>query len=101
MTVLDTGSVDGTRELLASLVAEGLPIDLRDDDDPDYQQARRTTAMMRDAVARHAADWVLPLDADEFPRGLERDALPLDASRPIRIPWMTYVPTASDDAADP
>src|SRR4029079_430968 len=61
MIVLDTGSTDGTREVLAALADEGLEIDLRDDHDPDYLQSKRMTAMMHEAALKRGADWVVPL----------------------------------------
>lgn len=106
MIVLDTGSTDGTRDVLASLRAAGLPVDVRDDGDPDYLQARRMTAMMVDAVERHRADWVMPLDADEFPRPFDRARLEASVGdgvtgTPRQMRWETYVPTPTDHATEP
>ena len=65
--------------------------------------SRRMTHLMRDhAVARHGADWVVPLDADEFlvvPEGapLIRHEAPPD--RVLSLAWRTYVPHEGDDPA--
>lgn len=70
IVVVDNGSTDGTWELLQAL-SKRLPIVLDRDDGP-YRQAE----LVNDAVRRAAADgadWVVPIDADEFfvaPRGL-------------------------------
>lgn len=61
--VIDNGSTDGTLELVAGL-AEDLPIQLASEIGPMYQ-ADRVTRMARLATLQ-GADWVLPIDADEF-----------------------------------
>jgi hypothetical protein len=61
--VLDNGSRDGTLELLLDLAGE-LPLQLTVEDGSQYQSAR-TTRMARYAT-QQGADWVLPIDADEF-----------------------------------
>jgi hypothetical protein len=70
VVVVDNGSTDGTWEALQAL-ARRLPIDLERDEGP-YRQAEMVNAAVRRA-ARDGADWVMPLDSDEFfvaPRGL-------------------------------
>ena len=64
--VLDDGSTDGTYEVLQALRAEGLPLVLIRDPAVGYEQGRYMTRLLRLAVRQHGADWVLPLDADEF-----------------------------------
>jgi hypothetical protein len=61
--VLDNGSSDGTLELLVDLAGE-LPLQLTVEDGSQYQSGR-TTRMARYAT-QQGADWVLPIDADEF-----------------------------------
>ena len=61
--VIDNGSTDGTIEVVSEL-AEDLPILLASEVGPMYQ-SDRVTRMARFAV-RRGADWVLPIDADEF-----------------------------------
>jgi glycosyltransferase involved in cell wall biosynthesis len=57
--VADNGSVDGTRDILASL-----DVELVDDPERGYYQSRKMTALA--AQARAAGhDWVVPFDADE------------------------------------
>jgi hypothetical protein len=52
---------------LGSLKNEGLPLDILQDPTPGKYLSRRMTRLMREqAIGRYSADWVLPLDADEF-----------------------------------
>ena len=61
--VVDNGSTDGTLELVDSL-ADEMPIQLASEVGHMYQEDR-VTRMARLAVIQ-GADWVLPIDADEF-----------------------------------
>ena len=61
--VVDNGSTDGTFELLVEL-ADELPLQLASEAGHVYQSGR-VTRMARFA-AQQGADWVLPIDADEF-----------------------------------
>ncbi len=61
--VLDNGSTDGTLELVAEL-ARDLPIQLSSEVGPIYQSDRMTR--LARLATLEGADWVLPIDADEF-----------------------------------
>ncbi len=63
LLVLDNGSTDGTTRELGAL-AQRLPIDVTVDPGP-YRQAEMVTALTEDA-GRRGADWVMPIDIDEF-----------------------------------
>lgn len=101
LLVEDNGSTDGTLEILEELARRNPSVSLRRSDGGTWQQAERMTALMREAALEFHADWVLPLDADEFlaqsPEGLRallqeaRDSL-------LHVPWRTYAPTGEDDA---
>lgn len=102
LVVLDNGSTDGTRQLLQQLIDEGLPLEVVDDPTAGNYQWRRMTHLMRaHAIQKHAADWIVPLDVDEF---LTVDDLPdflnqeTRGNHPIGISWRTYVPAAEDDS---
>src|SRR5213592_4254980 len=66
----DTGSDDGTIEILESYAREGL-LHVIHDSDPEFLQTEVVTQMARLAATGFAADWVINSDADEFwcPRG--------------------------------
>ena len=101
LVVLDNNSSDRTRDILASLMAEGLPLILLDDPDPTYAQSRKTTALLYAVARTMSPRWIIPLDADEFllPSGgadlvssldrIEKDTIGL-------LYWRTYVPTGHD-----
>lgn len=102
MVVLDNGSTDSTLDILHRLEKERLPLDVVVDRSLGKFQSRRMTWLMREhAVRRCRADWVLPLDADEFV-SLPEDGqlIPPDAegSRPLELSWRAYVPHATDGA---
>lgn len=105
MIIIDNGSTDDTPAILASLRDTGLPLDLRSDPMPVHHQSKALTALLREAAALDA-DWILPLDADEFlavPGSTTLDdaldAAPRDAV--TLLPWKTYVPRPGDDASEP
>jgi hypothetical protein len=64
--ILDHESTDDTRGILEALEREGLALRVVGDSDPTSGQSARLTRLMRLAVAEEGADWVIPLDADEF-----------------------------------
>lgn len=103
LTVIDHGSVDGTGEILAALVAEGLPLTVERDTSLAQRQPEVLTRAARAAFAADA-DIVVPLDADEFLRVSTRPAferlmggLPDDADG--LLAWQTYVPDLASPAA--
>ncbi len=102
VVVLDHASADGTRDVLTSLRSEGLPISIIEESSPAKRQGEWMTRLLHDhALDRHAADWVLPLDADEFVQP-DRDGLIADANdsdRPIGLQMKTYIPTPDADLA--
>jgi hypothetical protein len=99
---IDDGSTDGTLDVLRALAARGLPIDVAEESSIGYWQRERMTRLMREAALRHGADWVIPLDADEFLAWSDADRLALHAAgnAPFSLPWRTYVPTQADDRAE-
>ena len=73
---LDNGSTDGTATVLARLAAR-VPLSWTADPG-DFRQPEFATGLAKEA-ARAGADWVLPLDADEFwlaPGGLHASLAP-------------------------
>jgi hypothetical protein len=105
LLVIDHRSDDGTRDILAALARDGLPLALTLDDDPAQRQPENITRLAREAFAQ-GADCVLPLDADEFLKIPDRAAfertlssLPPDVCAALE--WQTYVPEPCADAAHP
>jgi hypothetical protein len=97
MAIIDHGSIDGTLEILTALARERLPLVLIKSATPGYLQEQITTATARDVFRQTGADFVMPLDADEFVKIRSRD----EFDRALRaIPprmnglmhWLTYVP---------
>jgi hypothetical protein len=78
----DHASSDGSTEILAAAAAR-MPLAVLRFAQRPYAQSRIVTALAREAFAR-GADWVFPLDADEFPMVAGRDdlaaRLPSDAA---------------------
>jgi glycosyl transferase family 2 len=66
LIILDDGSTDGTLDVLKSLRAAGLPLVLLREPAVGYEQSDYMTKLLRMAVSQFGADWVAPLDADEF-----------------------------------
>lgn len=64
--ILDDGSNDGTFDALRKLRAEALPLVVVKEPTVGYEQSRYMTRLMQMAVHQFGADWVAPLDADEF-----------------------------------
>jgi len=63
--VMDNGSTDGTREMLATLTNE-FDIHIIDQPEQNYQQREWMTKLAFEARDRLGADWVVSNDADEF-----------------------------------
>lgn len=96
LLVVDHGSTDGTREILAALQAEGLPLWIAETRALANKQAQVLTQAMRDLVRREGADVALALDADEFlradRRGLEGALSGLRPDGVGTLRWLTHLP---------
>jgi len=99
--VVDNASQDGTAEILAALVDEGLPLSLLPDPTLEYRQAEIMTYLTRAGIRGYGLDRLFLLDADEFLHVRSRDALEgvlaeFHSAEHLRMPWSAYVP--EDDA---
>lgn len=67
--VVDNGSTDGTRDILAALSDE-LPLEVGDDRMVAYEQSAKMT-YLADIARESGARWIVPFDADELWFGTE------------------------------
>ncbi|MFH0770371.1 MAG: glycosyltransferase family 2 protein [Candidatus Peregrinibacteria bacterium] len=105
MSILLHKSTDATASILFRLRAEGLALTITATEEPYHRQGERMTTLMRETVNRFAPQWILPLDADEFPCSSGK-AFPdilktLPRDRVTLLPWRTSIPTPDDDPAVP
>ncbi len=102
MLMIDHASADATPAILERLRQEGLPVEITRSDAAGFVQGAMTTEAMQHAA--RDADWIVPLDADEFlhaPGGDVHSVLQrCSEDAVVRFPWRTYVPRAADDAAE-
>lgn len=104
MVVLENRSSDKSRQILARLACEGLPLIFLDDPEIAHKQSEKLTGLIKRAASIFNPDWVIPLDADEFLNPNEGETLEsiladLPEDSVGQMEWRTYVPTASDHSA--
>jgi len=105
LVLIDDGSVDGTREILLSLEAEGLNlVTLEWDGSAGLEQSRKLSELLLVLASRMKFDWIFPVDADEAIDCESRAALEKALQKVApgcvgTLPWRTYIPTVADDWA--
>lgn len=103
--IFDHASTDGTREILFALQQEGLALSLFTDDALLNLQQHRSNHLARLAALEHAADWIVPLDADEFltvpDRAAFEAALAPNPTAPCALPLLDYGLSDADDPTEP
>jgi hypothetical protein len=101
MLIVSHCPVDGTARILDKLAAEGLPIHIVSDDVPELRHVATLRELIGRAISERAADWVVPLDTDEFLDAADRSALgeTLGKAGPTHLwlPWVNHVPTVFDN----
>jgi len=105
MIIIDHLSIDDTLTILNHLKAEGAPVEIVKNTRQEFLQAEASTAQMRRAAQEFGADWVLPLDADEFLTSDEDPSVrplldKLSPDQVYQVPWRNYVPRAEDELND-
>lgn len=103
--VFDHDSTDGTRQILAALVKEGLPLTIYSGDHVANLQEARSNHLARLGFSEFGADWVLPLDADEILVAASRVALEAafaaaPAEMPVSVLLRNYSPCTEDDTTE-
>ena len=106
LAIVDHGSYDATLSILDRLVRERLPLVVYENDMPGYLQEHITTSAVRRTLADKAADFVFPLDADEFLKvpsraELERGLRAIPPRMHGLLRWLTYVPRFDGRDPDP
>ena len=102
MIIINHRSVDSTSKILDALIAEGLSISVLKNNSLRQPQGSALNMALKKAVNEFDADWVLPLDADEFicsngGGNISEIISGFSGKTIINIPWRTYVPLASDN----
>ena len=108
MVVVLHRSVDGTAEICHALEAEGLPIQIERSRFTGFNQGAELTYAAKTLFAHTApelrADYVVPLDADEFLKMPSSDylyralpAVPVSSYAAVR--WQNYFPMHAEDLA--
>jgi hypothetical protein len=104
LIIMDNGSADGTRDVLADL-AKTLPLKVIDDPDRAYYQARKMTNLARMAAENNTDElWIIPFDADELwncwddPHKPIREMLAGLSSQIVQAALFDYRATAIDPA---
>jgi hypothetical protein len=105
MIIVNHRSMDSSAEILKNLARESAKLELVEETALEQPQGRVLTTMMKRAARDYAADWIVPLDADEFiiaPGGSKvREVLSgLPGDRVVHMPWRTYVPLPTDNWAE-
>ena len=106
LAIVDHGSYDATLAILDRLARERLPLVVYENDMPGYLQEHITTSAVRRTLSELGADFVFPLDADEFLKvpsrvELERGLRAIPPGMHGLLRWLTYVPRFDAPEADP
>lgn len=104
LVIHDDGSTDGTLEMLRALQVEGLPLEVLREPVVGYEQSRSMTRLLQIGADR-LADWVVPLDADEFVEPADASTLAeiLGAREPqlFTISWANFAWSGDEDDLEP
>jgi len=97
LAIVDHHSADATMAIVNALAREGLPLLMLASDAVGYAQQEVTSAAVRHTFAATGADFVFPLDADEFVKTpsrahLTRALAALPPGGHGVMTWHTYMP---------
>ncbi len=100
LVVIDNSSNDQTQATIKAMCTEYPDrLFLRQDSSVGYPQQQILNDLITDLASDNGIVCFVPLDADELiraDRDLFRETL-LNEERPIRFPWVTFVPTPDDE----
>ncbi|SCY05106.1 Glycosyl transferase family 2 [Lachnospiraceae bacterium XBB2008] len=108
--IIDNSSTDRTREILASLMSEGISIEIIDDDSVSPYQKDRVNHAIKYVLDKYNPLFILPLDDDEIicsednsinARDLKSHIESLDCNNLYYLNWRNYIPTEEDDLKQP
>ena len=105
LVIVDHGSADDTVRILLALAKERLPVTVLANAMPGYAQVEITTIAVRHAFATTPADFVFPLDADEFIKApsrteMERALAAIPPRTHALMTWHTYLPDFETPSAN-
>ena len=102
--ICNHNSSDRTVEIVNALAQEGFSIHMSHSTAPGYPQEQITHDLIQRAIA-DGAEWIMPLDADEFPAcetGSVRDTiLSLDADVEWRYLWRNFFLSPTETRIEP
>ncbi len=98
--ILDHRSSDQTATIVKALQSSGYPVKYvqLENSSGDYKQAETTTAYVQQVARDVDCDYIMPIDADEFPYFKSHQKIEVVLSAAMRdcgyclIPWVTYCP---------
>ena len=105
LIVCDHQSTDRTRAILGQLQREGLPITIHTEYRAEYRQSEVMSALLEEAAVQQHADYILPLDVDEFlipeqPGTCRALIEKLSPDHVYGIHWRRYVPAEPGQHAE-
>ena len=99
--ILDNGSTDNTNLILNLLKNEGYDIEVLSDTDTEFNQMYKTNELLHRILREYEpADFIIPLDADEFIIEIsgedpKRVISKLKRDRVYYYEWLNFVPTCA------
>lgn len=103
MVIVDHASTDSSAKIVKQLIGAGLPVELHTSIVVGHHQNAILNEHAQMFLAVNSADWIIPLDIDEFivaRKPLEIILQTASTDAPLELLWKTYVPTADDDQSE-
>jgi glycosyltransferase involved in cell wall biosynthesis len=103
--LLDNGSTDATLDILKSLYIEGLSLEVHHSAKVAFAEAEQNNYLFLLAAGLRGADWVMPLDTDEFVDTPDdgtalRTALSVDSPDAFKVRVREFVASPDDDSGE-